>query len=99
LFNIGNDQAESSLTADRLYQVRYAAFFVNLLAGAVSARALKVANFMSLSGLLHQLGINPHLIGTNVRLSSSRATTSMFVVGQTLKRGLKLRGGAFIVIR
>jgi hypothetical protein len=34
----------------------------------VSARALDVASFISFSGLLHQLGINPHRIGTRSRL-------------------------------
>jgi hypothetical protein len=56
------------------------------LVATVSARALKVASFISLSGFDHHEGMRPHRIRTSSRLSSGATIVSMVVVGQTLKR-------------
>jgi hypothetical protein len=50
----------------------------------VSARALNVASFSSLSGFDHHDGIKPQRIGTSVRLPSVETIVSIVVVGQTL---------------
>ena len=50
----------------------------------VSARALNVASFNSLSGFDHHEGMSPHRIGTSSRSPSRATTASIVVVGQTL---------------
>ena len=50
----------------------------------VSTRALKVASFISLSGLVHQEGMKPQRIGTSARAPSRSITASIGVVGQML---------------
>jgi hypothetical protein len=47
-------------------------------------RALKVASFISLSGLVHQEGMRPQRIGTSARAPIRPITVSIFVVGQVL---------------
>ena len=53
----------------------------------VSARALNVASFISLSGFDHHDGMRPHLIRSSRRLPSWSSIVSIVVVGQTLNRG------------
>jgi hypothetical protein len=54
------------------------------LSETVSARALKVAIRISLSGFGHQFGIRPQRMRSNVRPCSPETTASTVVVGQTL---------------
>jgi hypothetical protein len=56
------------------------------LVATVSARALNVASFNSLSGFDHHEGISPHRIRSSRRLPSWSSIVSIVVVGQTLKR-------------
>jgi hypothetical protein len=68
----------------RRQRVRLNASRKNGFSVTVSARALNVASFNSLSGFDHQDGIRPQRIGTSVRLPSTPTIVSMVSVGQTL---------------
>jgi hypothetical protein len=58
----------------------------------VSARALNVASFISLSGFDHHDGIRPQRIRSTRRLPSWSSIVSIVVVGQTLKRARVFTG-------
>src|SRR5258705_4225233 len=64
-----------------------------------SARALKVASFISLSGLFHHAGMSPQRMGMHERCPSPETTTSIKVVGQILYRACVLRAGTSRVSR
>jgi hypothetical protein len=82
-------------TQPRVELVRIAKHFVV----TVSVRALNVASFSSLIGLLHQSGTKPHRARINSSLPSGAMIVSIVVVGQTLKRGSKLCGAGPSVSR
>jgi hypothetical protein len=73
-------------------------FLIGLVA-TVSARTLNVASLISLSGLLHELGMRPQRICSSVRLPSRPTTASIVVVGQILLHGWRFDGGAWSVNR
>jgi len=54
------------------------------LSVTVSTRALKVASFISLSGLDHHEGMRPQRIGTSARAPLRPITVSIVVAGQML---------------
>jgi hypothetical protein len=56
----------------------------NGFSATVSARALKVASFNSLSRFDHHAGTSRHRIGTSSRLPSRSTIVSTGSVGQTL---------------
>ena len=67
-----------------MQRVRLNAARKNGFSATVSARALKVASFNSLSGFFHHDGTRPQRIGMSSRQSARPTTVSIVVVGQML---------------